>query len=215
MWNKKNECTTLLFVSCCELLHHVFAFVQPLLYFKKHGKYVKQKKWVYHVAVRELLRVATSCLRICTAIYCTLWKYGIYRKNEKISVIRWGLPRVAVRELLRVAASCLRVVKPFIVIETIQKYLGKRKNKCTTLVFAASCCIMSSHLCNHLLYCIAGGSAVEVLSFFVKKDSGRAKTLSTLCRCLSSSFTVGSWVMSHIWMSLVTHMNGSCHTYEW
>jgi len=23
------------------------------------------------------------------------------------------------------------------------------------------------------------------------------------------------WVMSHIWMSLVTHMNESCHTYEW
>jgi len=23
------------------------------------------------------------------------------------------------------------------------------------------------------------------------------------------------WVMSHIWMSHVTHMNESCHTYEW
>ena len=23
------------------------------------------------------------------------------------------------------------------------------------------------------------------------------------------------WVMSHIWMSQVTHMNESCHTYEW
>ena len=23
------------------------------------------------------------------------------------------------------------------------------------------------------------------------------------------------WVMSHIWMSPVTHMNESCHTYEW
>ena len=33
--------------------------------------------------------------------------------------------------------------------------------------------------------------------------------------CLSQSWHTYEWVVSHIWMSHVTHMNESWHTYEW
>ena len=32
---------------------------------------------------------------------------------------------------------------------------------------------------------------------------------------MKESWHTYEWVMSHIWMSHVTHMNESCHTYEW
>jgi len=32
---------------------------------------------------------------------------------------------------------------------------------------------------------------------------------------MNESCHTSEWVMSHIWMSHVTHLNESCHTYEW
>ena len=45
-------------------------------------------------------------------------------------------------------------------------------------------------------------------------DSRCVPWLNISCCILLSHVTRG-WVMSHIWMSSVAHMNGSCHTYEW
>ena len=39
--------------------------------------------------------------------------------------------------------------------------------------------------------------------------------LNIFAWCIGSGGHTYAWVMSHIWMSRVTHKDESCHTYEW
>jgi len=63
---------------------------------------------------------------------------------------------------------------------------------------------------NHVLVCQVHGVVIHVATYFVMPHI----CLSHVTHLNESCHTF-EWVMSHIWMSHVTHLNESSHTFEW
>ena len=74
------------------------------------------------------------------------------------------------------------------------------------------CMNQNSKCVTWLIHQKYAGTLQESWFIHTPQDSEpRLITRLGLVKCLHTS---GEWVMSHIWMSHVTHMNESCHTHE-
>ena len=92
---------------------------------------------------------------------------------------------------------------------------------CSVLQFAAVCCsvLQCMAVCCRMLQYVAVHSVLQCVAV-CRSMLQRVACKTLRPKVLNHEFWIASrdtyeWVMSHIWMSHVTHMNELCHTYGW
>ena len=70
---------------------------------------------------------------------------------------------------------------------------------------------LTPHMLSHIY---AAESVSEAVVCVCERETQKMRVCECECHTYESCHTY-EWVMSHIWMSHVTHMHESCHTYAW
>jgi len=100
---------------------------------------------------------------------------------------------------------------------------------CSALQCVAVCCsvLQCVAVCCSVLQCVAVWCSVSVLQGVAvccsvlqcitewEVAETRVKNLKEPCFTIAESCHAYEWVMSHMWMSHVPHVNESCHKHEW
>jgi len=166
-------------------------------------EWVMSHVWMSHVAYMHL-HLAVKLVHACAALACHhdmnesyqhMWMSHVTRMNESCHIHALASRCII---LSRVCCSCLPSWYKRVISLIWMRDIARMNESCRHVMSCVYTLASHCHSFVLMLLLLCHPWINESYDWYMNK-----------------SYCTYEWVTSHIWMSHVTHMNESCHTYEW